>query len=223
MKLLFVIASLLSVSCRSQIRMQFALQYDGQELQTEKQFYSREISDSIVIDVFRFYISNICLLKNDSIVWKEAESYHLVDAADKNSYDWFIDAAPNIGFDRISFLLGIDSTRNVSGVFSGALDPLKGMFWSWQSGYIDFKLEGRSPLCDTRKHSFQFHLGGYRSPYISAQTISLRIKNPALIQVNCELRKFLAGIDLSKQNSIMVPGREACELSVKAADIFSIR
>jgi hypothetical protein len=34
----------------------------------------------------------------------------------------------------IKFLLGVDSLKNVSGIQTGALDPAKGMFWTWNTG-----------------------------------------------------------------------------------------
>jgi hypothetical protein len=45
----------------------------------------------------------------------------------------------------IRFLLGVDSARNVSGIQTGALDPARGMFWTWNSGYVMAKIEGSSP------------------------------------------------------------------------------
>ena len=43
--------------------------------------------------------------------------------------------------------LGVDSVLNYNGVHEGALDPINGMYWTWQTGYIHCKLEGKI-ICD---------------------------------------------------------------------------
>lgn len=47
------------------------------------------------------------------------------------------------------------------------------MYWTWQSGYINAKLEGKSNLVNTPTHAFAFHLGGYLNPFQTLQTISI--------------------------------------------------
>ncbi|MBI1268443.1 MAG: hypothetical protein GC193_13535 [Cryomorphaceae bacterium] len=71
-----------------------------------------------------------------------------------------------------SVYLGIDSTTNVSGALGGVLDPSLGMYWSWQSGYINAKLEGVF-WKDGLRSEFQFHLGGYANPFNSFREIKL--------------------------------------------------
>lgn len=63
-----------------------------------------------------------------------------------------------------NLLFGVDSLLQVSGVQSGALDPLKGMYWTWQTGYIQFKMEGILSK-DTLGEGLipiQLHLGGFQ-------------------------------------------------------------
>ena len=55
----------------------------------------------------------------------------------------------------------------------GDLDPTKGMYWAWQSGYINFKMEGSCSQCLATKNNFEFHLGGYQQPFYAMQTIEL--------------------------------------------------
>ena len=98
------------------------------------------------------------------------------------------------------------------------------MYWAWQSGYINFKIEGNSPSCNTRKHQFQFHFGGYKQPYYAMQTIYLpvsNLKNNSLT-IDFNLANFFENISLNQTNSIMIPSKEAVELSKKIATIFYI-
>ena len=62
-------------------------------------------------------------------------------------------------------MLGVDSVRNVSGAQTGGLDPAKGMFWTWSSGYIFFKLEGSSPKSGDVQKNLTYHIGGFQGPY----------------------------------------------------------
>ena len=131
--------------------------------------YKLSANDSIQITAFKFYISNVELLNNNKSVWKDAVQFHLMDAFIEKSLVVIIPT--DILYTKLKFNLGIDSTTNVSGAMGGDLDPTKGMYWTWQSGYINFKLEGTSNICKTRHNEFQFHLGGYQYPYTNLQTV----------------------------------------------------
>ena len=65
-------------------------------------------------------------------------------------------------YNRISFTIGVDSARNVSGAQTGALDPLNGMFWTWNSGYVMAKLEGKSSVSSLVNNKMEYHIGGFR-------------------------------------------------------------
>ena len=123
-------------------------------------------------------------------------------------------------FDSVSFTLGVDSITSVSGAFGGDLDPTNGMYWTWNSGYVNFKMEGKSAVCNTHKSAFTFHLGGYMAPYRSAQVVGLHVAptNEAIIRL--DLSKFLAEIDLNKEHTIMSPSMRAVEISAVIARSF---
>ena len=178
--------------------------------------------EMINIETFKFYLSNVTLLNKGNPVWQEDNSYHLVDASDEVSLNIALNVSPSIKFNSIQFNLGIDSLTNVSGVMGGDLDPTKGMYWTWQSGYINFKLEGSSPSCLTRNNLFQFHLGGYMSSHSSIQTVQLKAIRDNELNVGINVAEFLEAIELSATNQIMSPGNEAQRLSELAASIFYI-
>ena len=192
--------------------------FGNSNLQLDK-FYKLKSGDSVKIETLSFYISGIELLNSGVSVWKEKNSFHLIDVSKKNA----INIPSNIKYDHIKFNLGIDSVTNVSGAMGGDLDPTKGMYWTWQSGYINFKLEGNSNLCATKKSEFQFHLGGYQYPANSLQTIQLSTKENQNINIVLDLEKVFSQINLSKQNHIMMPGKEAVSISKNIAHLFSIQ
>ena len=57
------------------------------------------------------------------------------------------------------FNLGIDSARNHTGAQDGDLDPMYNMIWTWSTGYLFMKHEGKfiNTIGDTT--DLQFHLG----------------------------------------------------------------
>ncbi|MEO8085661.1 MAG: MbnP family protein [Bacteroidota bacterium] len=185
-------------------------------------FYKIKSGDSIRIETFRFYISGIEFLLNNKTVWKETESFHLIDAANENSLKLVFHIPSLISYDQVKFNLGIDSLTNVSGAMGGDLDPTRGMYWTWQNGYINLKLEGNCNLCKTRNNEFQFHLGGYQFPLSAIQIISLPAHQGNNMVVNIALDKLLEDWDFTYNNHIMSPSKEAVVFSKKAADAFSV-
>lgn len=176
---------------------------------------SKANKDSISIETLKFYLTDFCLIKSGEVVWKQLNSYHLIDISKPTSLDIFFTNEVKVDFDEIQFLLGTDSLTNVSGAIGGDLDPTKGMYWAWNSGYINFKLEGKQ-----NSKPFQFHLGGYASPYPTVQKIKLKTKKNLNIAFN--VADFLNQLNLVNQNKIMSPGKEAQELSEILSSLFYI-
>ena len=179
--------------------------------------------DSIQLKSLKFYISNIELVNGDKVVWQQKNSFHLIDASKNESLQIPLKHQSNLNFTKIKFNLGIDSVVNVSGALGGDLDPTKGMYWTWQSGYINFKLEGKSKKCKTRNNEFHFHLGGYQTPYSALQSISGIVVNKEKIDFVFDLEKFIDEINLSTQNKIMSPSAEAVLLSKKLVGFFTLQ
>ena len=205
-----------------EITICFVPTFTTQSVRFENAWYPLPSGDSVIFDVFRFYISDVVFYKNGKRVFEEKNSYHLMDAADVSSLKLSIQIPVSITYDEVYFNLGIDSITNTSGAMGGDLDPTKGMYWSWQSGYINLKLEGRSNLCANRLHAFTFHLGGYAGQFSAIQKVQLTAITRSKITIALPLDQFLNGIDLSTKNAIMIPGNEAVALSKKMAQLFAI-
>lgn len=184
----------------------------------DEKYLSLKNGDSVLVEALRFYISNLTFLQNGVTVAKDNNMAHLIDAVDANSLRFLVDLPKKTSCNQIKFNLGIDSLTNVSGAMGGDLDPMKGMFWTWQSGYINFKLEGKNPRCKTRNNEFQLHLGGYAYPHNTLQNIVLDIEENKIV---FDLSTFLNEVDFVQKPNIMSPCKEAVELSKKAAKGFS--
>ncbi|MDN3675869.1 hypothetical protein QWY90_00740 [Flavobacterium paronense] len=80
----------------------------------------------------------------------------------------------------------------------GDLDPTKGMYWAWQSGYINIKIEGKSTSCKTRNNEFQFHIGGYREPNYMMRKVEFNCNSNDNITIAIDLKDFFSNINLAQ-------------------------
>jgi hypothetical protein len=206
-----------------EVSIQFDATFGNQLLQTDFLYFSTNNSDTFQFEVFKFYISSVQFLQNEKIAFKENTSYHLIDLFSTEMNTLNITLPEKIDFNQVQFKLGIDSVTNASGALGGDLDPTKGMYWTWQNGYINFKLEGTSSRSTARKNEFEFHLGGYAMPFATCQTIAFIIDQKKVIKINVDVQKLMNDIDLSTFNHLMSPGVDAVKLSEKAKTIFSLQ
>lgn len=177
---------------------------------------------SISIENLKFYISDLVLFRKNKIVFEDPKKVRLIDIENINSLT--IQLKRCAKFDKIVFYLGIDSLINVSGALGEDLDPTNGMYWTWQSGYINFKLEGKDPLCKSRHQKFQYHLGGYAYPFSTLQQINLKLKNPSeSAEIKLAIDDFLKAAKPEIQPEIMSPGLRAVELTKILKQLFKVK
>lgn len=194
--------------------------FGTQKLVQDKKYFCTATGDSISVSMCRFYISDIVLLSGNDTAGRYG--YKLIDLFDTASASFRIPLQGAANITEIRFNLGIDSATNVAGVQGGDLDPTKGMYWAWQSGYINLKLEGRSALCYERNGEFQYHIGGYAAPHTTLRPVVLKSAgNGAVCRINVDVEQFFSHTDLKKQPRIMSPSAAAVALSAYAAEMFS--
>jgi hypothetical protein len=144
--------------------------------------------------------------------------YHLIDLADPAS---LVIQVPKAPFLLVS--LGVDSTTQVSGAYGGALDPMNDMYWSWQSGYINFKIEGEFGDYDRGEQEFSYHLGGYQYPSNSYNVRSIRTGHQGEIKLELALDEFFKTARLKELLHVMSPGKEARELTYILFDSMRLK
>lgn len=195
--------------------------FGDQPLVQNKKYYCASQGDSVSIAACRFYISDVALYVNNMAV--SGNGPHLIDLFDSTARR--VEMAP-YGVDKITelrFNLGIDSITNVAGAGAGDLDPTKGMYWAWQSGYINMKLEGSSKLCAKSRGEFQYHLGGYAAPYNALKRVALKVEHyNGQYHVRVDVQKFLEQADLKGLSTVMSPSAKAVELAGHAVKMFSL-
>ncbi len=198
------------------ITITFAPKFGSATLQLNKKYFLPAINDSLSIETFKFYVSGISLMKNGKAIFQNKGGFYLMDLENKMRLEF---GSATKDFDAIQFNVGIDSTTNAGGVKGGDLDPTKNMYWAWQSGYINFKLEGKSKVCKTRNNVFQYHIGGFMHPNNSLQTVTIPATGNS-IQINFDLEKFLSGVGLQTTNEIMSPNAKAMQVAKLYKTVF---
>ncbi len=197
--------------------------YFGKEvLVKDKKYYCAAKGDSISVSMCRFYISKFELVQEDGMWGGAGLNYRLINLFDSVSRSFNIPYNSLGDMTSVKFYLGIDSATNVAGVGDGDLDPTTGMYWAWQSGFINMKLEGNSSICAKTKNEFQYHLGGYAAPNNALQLIELKLDGNGRYTIKVDVEQFFSRTDMAHVAHVMSPSVRAVELSTHAAKMFSI-
>jgi hypothetical protein len=204
---LFLVSFFFSIACYGQLRI--IPSWDNKALELE-QVYLTENKDSISFSTLKMYFSDFRFREKLSGGITEIDTLIFYDLADSSTHVFFKNLEIS-NYDDVSFTLGLDSSKNVSGELENAYDPLLGMYWAWNTGYINLKIMGESSAVPTNSHEFEFHLGGYRSPYATAQTIQVDL-NDQYIYFDLE-KLFSESINLTKNHHIMLPCKDAFLIS----------
>ncbi|MGQ0621316.1 MAG: MbnP family protein [Panacagrimonas sp.] len=119
--------------------------------------------ETLRLTSLRYYLSNFGLVRPDGQRLtsptdpQSDRGYFLVDAADPASRRLRLEGFAPGAYREIEFLVGVDEARNRAGAQTGVLDPARGMFWTWHTGYIFFALEGQA---EPSSRALEFHVGG---------------------------------------------------------------
>ncbi len=196
------------------------LKYGNHSLELNKKYISK--NDTLEISLIKFYLSGIEIEYNNKTTFIKKNSYHLIDGEKHETLKIPICKKNNLAISKIKFNIGIDSLASVSGANAGDLDLQNGMYWAWQSGYINMKIEGKSNSCKTRKNKFQFHVGGYLKPNYALRKINFSGNIHDNINLAVDLSQIFDFISLQQNNSIMIPGQDAMQLADLSKNIFRL-
>jgi hypothetical protein len=160
------------------IEIRFHPTFNGEPLQLNTPYFNL-YGEEFTLSALKFYTGQYSLGDDQAelINFATGEPYYLSDFSNPSTFSFTCPIKPG-SYNELSFLIGVDSARNVSGVQSGALDPANGMFWTWNSGYIFFKLEGSSPVSSQPNTKVEYHIGGFRSPYSTIRKFTAKLTTP---------------------------------------------
>lgn len=163
------------------------------ELNTE---YINSKGEVLSISKLNYYISNIEVTTSggETFVVPQESSYFLVREADPESQEVVLNHIPTGDYNRISFLIGVDSLRSTMdpSLRKGVLDLTyeEVMYWTPENGYVFLKLEGTSPDAPANDgHHFTYHIGGFGGLDESEPTINnIKIKTINMGSARAQVR-----------------------------------
>lgn len=199
-------------------RLVFQMRYFDKQVQLDDTLVLNDGTWFVVSDL-KLYMSQIGMAGHKA-TWDDSTKTHLIDFSETETFTL---STIKGDFTELHFLIGTDSLTNTSNEFLGDLDPILGMYWAWNSGYINFKLEGKAEKSTEKKNAVEFHLGGYLPPYQTVQECSIKIKpNQSEYIIGVQLDQFLAQINLSAEARVMTPGMRASILAKSLPTLFQI-
>lgn len=195
--------------------------------------YTNAFNQNYTITKFNYYIGRIRLTKKDGKEFFLDDYFFISEDEEKQASKTIsIDKIPPGEYTSISFLIGVDSVHNCRGAQSGALDPINAMFWTWNTGYIFLKLEGKSKASTLPGNTLEYHIGGYKEPANCIRTVNLNFetplvivkKNNAILNIKTDVSEILktpTTIDFSKYPAINST-LNATMMADNYLDLFSI-
>jgi hypothetical protein len=150
-QLLFFAALILVLSCKkeepvsppstSKVSVQVNNQVDGTNIILGSGSYVNSSGETYSVNLLKYYLGHITLIdENGNEV--SLNDHDLIDQAAPSSLTISKDAVPIAHYSKIRFNVGIEHSHNHTGDQEGELDPIHGMIWTWDTGYIFFKHEG---------------------------------------------------------------------------------
>ena len=172
-----------------------------------------------VVSSFKFYLGSLNGIAKQGKRIKMMFSEQLIDLSQTNIHKISVSIPKHGKMDSIEIGIGIDSAAHRTVAFTNDLDPVNSMYWAWQSGFIQLKLEGQWIQQVNNAVPIEWHLGGYRWPNSTARTIQHPIGvyplNETLLAI--DILPLLEGGLKKYSNKIMSPGEPAAKLM----DVFA--
>ncbi len=177
------------------------------------------LNDSIQIDRLRFYLSDISFSTSSGTTGKTEQRFFLIDLENPTSLMRSLPMVEASPWDRIHFQIGVDSATQMQGVQGGDLDPMHGMYWSWRSGYVNFKCEGTSPICPGRNKEFLFHIGGFQAPFNTLQSVDLPVYSDTVV-IQIDLTPLFTLPRITQNYNVMSPNAKAMTFALQLPFLF---
>jgi hypothetical protein len=204
----------------TELHLQLSHYVGNQVLALDTVTYTNALHQPYTVTKFKYYLCNMQWQRKDGQIIQQND-YYLIDEDDTDSKHIMIKNLPAGEYTSLTYTIGVDSLHNCSGAQTGALDPVHAMFWAWNTGYIFFKLEGKSSSSESPGHFLEYHIGGYKAPnnMIREVTIDfgntpLVISHTAIVTVHlkadiAEVLQHNTTIDFSKTSSVTEPNKSA--------------
>ncbi len=161
------------------IRLRFAAEVHGKHCTLGDQLSTNRLGQTFAVSTLKYYIGHITIERANGTPVLHPD-HVLIDAEDSASCVIALRDVPAGTYTGLTFMVGVDSTHSTGGPMEGALDPLKGMYWTWATGSIFVKCEGTSSASPQPHHRIEYHLGGFAYPYRNMRTVTLAFARPVV-------------------------------------------
>ncbi len=164
---------------------------NNQNLVYNTTMYKGNSTDSFKVSLLKYYLSNFKLKDVNNNTYSINE--YVINEHNTSTISFTLNNISPGNYNSLNMLIGVDKEKNISGSQTGALDPINGMFWDWNTGYIFFKLEGeyKNSLTTTLK-PITIHIGGFEGTFnclkeANLNSIDLKVVNDKKTIVNIDL------------------------------------
>lgn len=136
------------------VNINFSEMFGNTPLKLAPDSFNTASGDTVKITDLKYYVSHVTFTRADGSQFN-TQNHKLIDFGNVNNAIVLPLAAGN--YTKVSFLLGVDSLNNHSGMQEGDLDPSYGLFWGWNTGYIFYRIKGRYGAAQS---AYAYDIGG---------------------------------------------------------------
>lgn len=213
------------------VQVNISHSFGSAALEMDGRYYVTENGDSIQPTNLVYHINNFVFITDNGVEVKAAEKYFMVNVVNNSTPAFAVGDLQGKNFTKVRFTLGVaDSATNADGLLNTLfIDP---MYWSMAAGYINFKLEGRSPAVAGNEVVI-LHLGGYTGDYKINHTFELDFDGAVVrnelghnhLNLRMDLSELFKNpnlIDLSVVNDVQMPNNQAKMLAENFSTLFVV-
>ncbi|TNE81377.1 MAG: hypothetical protein EP332_04455 [Bacteroidetes bacterium] len=189
-----------------ELEVKVNFQANGNAVNWESMEYVTPAGDSVQLDLIRHYLSNF-EFHSPETGWEKVEKYALVEYDIASSQTLNFKDLPFGQYDSVRFYMGLDSAINHNIDHFNTLDPAYNMLWTWNTGYIFIKYEGKFKNSNDVVVPFGYHIGAdnylmsYSLPISTTKALTVS-NTKATINLNFELMELFDNPNLIKLNEV---------------------
>lgn len=219
----------------NEMHFMFENSFGNEELVLNTGSYKNAQNEQITITEFNYWITNIKLVRTDGSEYVEPESYRLLWGNKLSSHHFHVANVPAGTYKAVKFMIGVDVPRNTTGAQTGDLDPVncKGMYWDWNTGYIQAKMEGTSEQSSAADKRIMYHIGGVQKDKETPRNVELAFSQNIVVgdkagslKIKTDAAKWFTGKNAISTATDPRSTHSGGELVIKIADnlpgMFSI-
>lgn len=150
------------------VQLEFDNRFGSTDIELGTTKATNASGEEYTLSTLNYFVSNISLMSDMGEMVSFPDQYFLVKESDSGSQFIDLPEVPSGNYSHLTFTVGVDSLKSISevGARTGVLDVASygddNMYWSWNMGYIFFKIEGNSSVIDVQgSDKFAFHIGGF--------------------------------------------------------------